>query len=116
MFSTKANINSVKELFLYILNLVENDDKTDKNFKCPVLKSTIYPVFDVKEYEKKNRDEIKRLEQSNSVKDYVFAILMMENMLTEYLDKIERYYISCSKNMALVLDALYKYFKIEIIV
>ena len=113
-FSTVSNINSTKELLLHMLSIVENNDKGDKKFKCPILKNIIYPVLDRTEYERKNKIAAARLAESRSIKDHVFAILLIENTLTDYLDKVERYFVACSKNMALILDVLHKYFKIEI--
>ena len=114
-FSTASNINSAKELFLHMLSIVEKDDESNREFKCPVLKRLHYPVFDKKEYERKNKIEANRLIENTSVKDHVFAILLMENTLTDYLDKVERYYVACAKNITSILDTFHKYYNIEII-
>ena len=114
-FSTASNINSTKELLLHMLSIVEKNDESNKEYKCPVLKQVQYPTFDKTAYEKKNKIEADRLVENTSVKDHVFAILLMENTLTDYLDKVERYYVACAKNIASILDTLHKYFNIEII-
>ncbi len=44
-------------------------------------------------------------------KKYVFTLLNIENLVTDYVDSVEKYYIQLAKNMSLILDSLKHFFK-----
>ena len=119
-YSINSKINNVKSLLNYMIDIVCELDTVDKKIDDPCITNIEYPLFTkTEEYEKMKISEIEKLSKITDIEElikaYTFSILNLENLLTDYLDEIERYYITCSKNMSIILDILHSRFDIELI-
>lgn len=76
---------------------------------CSVLKTEVEKAID--DEKKKLVKKIKGMKGIDIVKEYIFTILTIENLLIDFLDRVEQYYIHQAKNMSKIFDSLKKFFK-----
>lgn len=59
---------------------------------------------------KKLKQKTKNMNGMDKLKEYVFTILTIENLLIDHIDRLEKYYIHLAKNMSKIFDSLKKFF------
>jgi hypothetical protein len=57
------------------------------------------------------KQKIKDTEGIDVLKEYVFTILNIENLLIDYVDDMEKYFVYLAKNMSKILNSLKTFFK-----
>jgi hypothetical protein len=104
------------DLMLYMLETIEKNKPPRGKWVEPVLEIIKYPRMpDIKEHidaeKKKLTQKIKTIDDSEVVGEYILTILTIENILTDYMDEIEKYFIHLAKNMSKIHTSLKIFFK-----
>lgn len=112
---------NITDLMLYMLDCIENNYQLKGDWVEPILDKVRYPCWcsisknDVEldiENEKKELDSrVKNQTGLNVIKEYIFSILTVENMIIDHIDGIEKYFIHLAKNMQIICEGLKKFFK-----
>jgi hypothetical protein len=109
----------VRELLVCMLDHLEKTKPPRGEWTPPKLIPTTYPVL-TKEirntFEKNIMLEKKKLEKIKKTgveetKEYVLAVLNMENVLIEWLHDIEQYYVDTATNISRILDSVKVFFR-----
>lgn len=116
--------NNMMELVVYMLDIIEKNKPPKGRWVEPRLEMIKYPCWcsisknqlalKIEDEKKKLKQKIKENEDIKGMdvlKEYVFTILNIENLLIDYVDDIEKYFVHLAKNMSKILNSLNTFFK-----
>jgi hypothetical protein len=116
--------NNMMELMMYMLDTIEKNKPPRGRWVEPRLEMIKYPCWcsiSKNKLAAKIEDEKKKLKQkikdSKDIKDmdvlkeYVFTVLNIENLLINYVNDMEKYFVHLAKNMSKIFNSLKKFFK-----
>jgi hypothetical protein len=113
--------NNMMELMLYMLETIGKNKPSPGNWKEPVLEIVKYPCWCsiskkkmgelIDDEKKKLRHKIKDMRGIEIIREYVFTILTIENILIDRVDKLEQYFINLAKNIRKIFISLRNFFK-----
>ena len=110
---------NLMELMIYMLEAIGKNKPPKGVWIEPKLENVKYPRWcsiSKDEIVKKIEAEKEKIKQTtgidgiDKIKEYVFTILTIENLLIDHVDKLEKYYIHIAKNMSNIFDSLKKFF------
>lgn len=112
--------NNLIELMVYMLEIIEKNRPPKGIWVEPMLEIIKYPywcsiskdeiVKKIEVEKKKLKQKTKNMNGMDKLKEYVFTILTIENLLIDHIDRLEKYYIHLAKNMSKIFDSLKKFF------
>lgn len=116
--------NNMMELMMYMLDTIEKNKPPKGRWVDPQLEMIKYPhlcpvsknklVVMIDNEKKKLKQKIKNNKDMNDmdiVKEYVFTVLNIENLLIDHVDDVEKYFVHLAKNMNKIFNSLKKFFK-----
>jgi hypothetical protein len=112
------------ELMVYMLDTIEKNKPPKGRWVEPRLEMIKYPcwssisknklVSKIDDEKKKLKQKIKDTEDIKDMdvlKEYVFAVLNIENLLINHVDDTEKYFVHLAKNMSMIFNSIKKFFK-----
>jgi hypothetical protein len=114
--------SNMMELMLYMLEIIKKIKPPMGKWVDPQLEMIKYPVIgdNIKQKIEEEKEKInktnKNIDDICVVKEYIFTILTIENILIEFIDELEKYFIHLAKNMRKIFECLKKFFKSKNIV
>jgi hypothetical protein len=113
--------NNMMELMLYMLEAIEKNKPSPGNWKEPTLEIVKYPCWCstskkkigdlIDEEKKKLKHKIGDKRGIEVIREYIFTILTIENILIDRVDKLEHYFIHLAKNIRKLFISLRNFFK-----
>lgn len=115
--------NNMMDLMVFMLETIEKNRPPKGRWVEPQLEIIKYPCWcsiSKKEIASKIEDEKKKLKKKikaggikdmDILKEYVFTILNIENLLVDHVDNTEKYFVHLAKNMSKIFNSLKKFFK-----
>jgi hypothetical protein len=117
--------NNMMELMVYMLETIEKNKPPKGKWVEPRLEMIKHPCWcsisknklaeKIAGEKKKLKQKIKEdgdIKDIDVLKEYVFTILNIENMLINYVDDTEKYFVHLAKNMSKIFSSLKKFFKV----
>jgi hypothetical protein len=117
--------NNMMELVVYMLDTIEKNKPPKGRWIEPRLEIIKHPCWcsisknklaanieDVKKKLKKKIKDADNIKDIDVLKEYVFTVLNIENMLINYVDDTEKYFVQLAKNMSNIFNSLKKFFKV----
>jgi hypothetical protein len=79
---------------------------------CSISKNKLAArIEDEKKTLKQKIKDTRGIKDMDVLKEYVFTVLNIENLLIDYVNDMEKYFVHLAKNMSKILISLKKFFK-----